>query len=271
VYGPAFQACRRCGGPGTRSREVAVPRTVVWRSTGWNPSALLDAALHAAGWPTSHHRPTAGAILLATRDTARRPSRTAPRPDHSHRRRHHHRRTQRYRRTARADRGRTDHPPLNTEHLQAALTAAAGETGQGLLEVVWSPITVDTGPVRVDVLSWNDFHDTPQGPTPPLPALVGMWWCGVGFCGCGCGCGGGVCGHSSVLEVLQSWLPGIRRQVGDTDPRCGGLTGHESPIGWGGGVGIGALGAGRASGRIMLIDTDTPVDVARWPPLGNPN
>ncbi|WP_459797737.1 polyketide synthase dehydratase domain-containing protein, partial [Mycobacterium riyadhense] len=52
--------------------------------------------------------------------------------------------------------------PVTTEQLQAAAAAAGG--GQGLLELVWSPLVLDDSTGRdsdpVPVMSWNDFHAT---------------------------------------------------------------------------------------------------------------
>jgi polyketide synthase 7 len=278
VYGPAFQGVQAVWRRGHEVfAEVAVPEDcgVEIDGVGIHP-ALLDAALHAAGLanpPTTDQlqvpfswqhvtlhaaraarlrvriTPTdADTITVELSDTAGLPVLTV---------------------AALTTR------PLNTEHLQAALTAAAGETGQGLLEVVWSPITVDTGPSEeLTVLSWNDFHDTTTRADTAAAGAGGdvvVWELGSADADAGV-VGAVYAATHAVLEVLQSWLAGDQagRLVILTRGAVG-LTGHDITDLAGAAVwGLVRSAQAEHPGRIMLIDTDTPVDVAALAAAGEP-
>ena len=168
--------------------------------------------------------------------------------------------------------------PVSSAQLDAALSAATG-VGRGLLELVWSPVTVldNAGGSSADrqVLYW------PIGPpggaaAPDTGSLtegdVVVWeWRGGEIAGAGA-LDAVRAGTHQVLAVLQSWL------VGDRAARLVVLT--HGAVGLAGAditdlAGAAIWGLVRSAqsenpGQIVLVDSDAPVDAARLAASGEP-
>ena len=192
--------------------------------------------------------------------------------------------------------------PVSDEQLRSAISAAAGGGAeQGLLEVVWSPITLpETATTGCSVVSWNDFRtavttsmngDTAFSASGSAGAdgvgagdadVVVVWEWGatgegvVGEDELGC-VGGGVVGSvyaatHAVLGVLQSWLGEDRVGVlvvvtcGAVAPVGEGVTDLAGAAVWG----LVRSAQSEHPGRVVLVDTDATVDVAAVIGCGEP-
>ncbi|MFY9920653.1 MAG: type I polyketide synthase, partial [Mycobacterium sp.] len=168
--------------------------------------------------------------------------------------------------------------PVSSAQLDAALSAATG-VGRGLLELVWSPLTVfdDAGGSSADrqVLYW------PIGPpggaaAPDTGSLaegdVVVWeWRGAEIAGAGA-LDAVRAGTHQVLAVLQSWLAGDRaaRLVVLTHGAVG-LAGADITDLAGAAIwGLVRSAQSENPGQIVLVDSDAPVDAARLAASGEP-
>ena len=153
--------------------------------------------------------------------------------------------------------------PIGIEQLQAALHAAATRTDSGLLEVVWTPVTVkDSLPRRV--LSWADqaaldaTDPDPAGADVPDPAGadVVVWELPSGV---GDVVGAVYAATHAVLAVLQSWLATERAGVlvvlthGAVGSAGADVTDLAGAAVWG----MVRSAQSEHPGRIVLVDTDT--------------
>ena len=161
--------------------------------------------------------------------------------------------------------------PITAQQLAAAVAAAGGDTGQELLEVIWTPITL-TGAGAPEK---NGEKATPDGDVLKADRDVVVWeWGSKDQPGSG---GEGVVGsvHTAthrVLGVLQSWLAadGASTLVVLTRGAVG-LAGEDvtdlaAAAVWG----LVRSAQNENPGRIMLVDTDAPVDVAALTGSGEP-
>ncbi len=150
--------------------------------------------------------------------------------------------------------------PVSAQQLSAAAAAASGR-GDGLLEVVWSPVSLDTNEVgAVSVRTWQD-RDASTG-----DAVVWDLEPGVRDV---------EPVHSAVhraLEILQSWLPDERPEtlVVLTHGSVG-LPGEDVPDLAGSAV-WGLVRAAQAEhpGRVVLVDSDGSMDVGDVIGCGEP-
>ncbi|MGH3971356.1 MAG: polyketide synthase dehydratase domain-containing protein, partial [Mycobacterium sp.] len=204
-YGPAFQGLRALWRRGDEIfADVALPEDTGLHAGGFGiHPALLDAALHGAGvgleathtalpfcWQgvslhaagatgiRAHIIPTdQDTLSIELADTSGQPVLSV---------------------------GALTTRVVSTEQLHAALSAST-KTHQGLLEVVWTPISLDdTTTDEVTVLSWNDFHttDTDTGSDVGGAGNVVVWE----LQSVGAGVVGSVYAATHRgLQVLQSW------------------------------------------------------------------
>ncbi|EPQ76894.1 Malonyl CoA-acyl carrier protein transacylase [Mycobacterium marinum MB2] len=149
--------------------------------------------------------------------------------------------------------------PVGTAELRAALSAAARETDQGLLELAWSPITVEStsGGHRPVVLEWADYVAADDDHAAGQADVV-LWRCEPA--------GGRVLDQAyrathAALEVLQHWLARDRSAtlVIATHGAVGSAEHDITDL-----AGAAVWGLVRSAqtehpGRIVLIDTDTAV------------
>ena len=164
--------------------------------------------------------------------------------------------------------------PVTTEQLTAAITAAGGAS-QDLLEVTWSPITLentnsdhDTNSDhtnRVVVTPWDEVNtwpaDTDTGEDPAHDEHVVVWELGAASEDVVASV---YTATHRTLEVLQSWLASDHTAllVVLTHGAVG-LAGEDVTDLAGAAVwGLVRSAQSEHPGRIMLVDTDTPVDLA---------
>ncbi|MBO0879394.1 MAG: SDR family NAD(P)-dependent oxidoreductase, partial [Mycobacterium sp.] len=159
---------------------------------------------------------------------------------------------------------------ITAEQLDATVAAASGETSQGLLELTWSPLRLDsaTSDHRRPVITWQDYQTSAD--TDPSTDVVVVWEWGsrdedvVGS----------VYGAThAVLEVLQSWLAGDHTGVLVVLTRGAvGLVGEDVTDLAGAAVwGLVRSAQSENPGRIVLVDTDTgEVDLAVLTAAGEP-
>ncbi|MCZ0728867.1 SDR family NAD(P)-dependent oxidoreductase, partial [Mycolicibacterium iranicum] len=159
---------------------------------------------------------------------------------------------------------------MSAEQLGAAVAAAGGAPEQGPLEVMWSPISVKHNETDEDslpaVVAWEDFSvDADRAGD----AGVVVWECGFA----GEDTVGSVrAATHAALEVLQSWLGKDRAGTLAVLTHGGvGLPGEDvndlaAAAVWG----MVRSAQGETDGRIVLIDTDTAVDVALLADVGEP-
>jgi acyl transferase domain-containing protein/acyl carrier protein len=269
-YGPAFQGLAAMWRRGTEVfADITLPQGVEVGGFGIHP-VLLDAALHAAGlaaetdqmmvpfcWQQVSLR-AAGATRLRARLAPAGPDAisvqladTAGLPVLSV--------------ASMLTR------PISAQQLTAAVAAAA-RTAQGLLELVWSPIVVDPNTTAtVSVTTWGDSHagaphtngDSGAG------ADVVVWE----LADAGADVVASVhAGTHRVLEVLQSWLA---RDTAATlvivTHGAVGLPGENITDLPGAAIwGLVRSAQTENPGRIVLIDTDGPIDFAAAAESGEP-
>ena len=162
--------------------------------------------------------------------------------------------------------------PVSADQLQAVISAAADQPSHGLLEVKWSPITLpDTTIEHPPVIRWHDLHTHPSTADHTSDAVV-LWelepaehagpdvlaWV-----------------HAAThraLEVLQSWLatdhPGTLVVLTHHAVALPGqdITDLAGAAVWG----LARSAQTENPGRIMLIDTDTPIDAPSLTAIGEP-
>ena len=272
-YGPAFQGLQAMWRRGLEIfAEVALPEGVSANGMGIHP-VLLDAALHAAGLASAETAHTAlpfcwqgvslhaagasrvrvriaaateeDAVSIELADTTGRPVLSV--------------RSLLVR-------------PISADQLQAVISAAADQPSHGLLEVKWSPITLpDTTIEHPPVIRWHDLHTHPSTADHTSDAVV-LWelepaehagpdvlaWV-----------------HAAThraLEVLQSWLatdhPGTLVVLTHHAVALPGqdITDLAGAAVWG----LARSAQTENPGRIMLIDTDTPIDAPSLTAIGEP-
>ncbi|SON63900.1 Phenolphthiocerol synthesis polyketide synthase type I Pks15/1 [Mycobacterium simulans] len=152
--------------------------------------------------------------------------------------------------------------PVTAHQLHAEVNAAAGESAQGLLEVAWSAITLDSRSVdRKDprpVLCWDDFVASGVQGGGEDPVVLWQWGSAdqpvVGSV---------YAGTHQALEVVQSWLAQDRAGTLVVLTRGAvGLAGEQiRDLGGAAVWGLVRSAQSEYPGRIMLIDTDTPTTV----------
>ncbi|WP_371935045.1 SDR family NAD(P)-dependent oxidoreductase, partial [Mycobacterium sp. TY813] len=179
--------------------------------------------------------------------------------------------------------------PISAAQLQAALTTATAGRDSGLLEVIWTPVTVNDSPPR-RVLSWAEqtTGETAQTPCadedttgdvdegkgsaesdPAAPEVV-VWE--VSGPGDGDVVAAVYAATNQALEVLQSWLAADRADVLVVLTHGAvGLAGEDVTDLAGASVwGLVRSAQTEHPGRVMLIDTDAPVDLAALTASGEP-
>ena len=279
-YGPAFQGLQALWRRGQEVfAEVAVPDGVEVGGFGIHP-ALLDAVLH-AGLLTETEQAGdmvlpftwAGVSLHATGATRVR-ARLAPAGDGA------------------VSLELTDTigspvlsvqslvvRPITAQQLAAAVTAAGGQTRQELLEVVWTPITLDHSSVDdhggPSVITWDEMltgAGAPETNTADRDVVVWEWSSKDQS-----GSGGGVVSSvytatHQVLGVLQSWLAADRASTlvvlthGAVGVAGEDVTDLAGAAVWG----LVRSAQSENPGRILLVDTDAPVDLAALTGSGEP-
>ncbi len=264
-YGPAFQGLRALWRRGGEVfADIAVPEGVEVGGFGIHP-VLLDAALQAAGlgaettqtmvpfcWQGVSLRAAGasrvrariaaagpGAISLELADAAGLPVLSV---------------------------GSMLVRPISAEQLSAAVAAAAGAgAGQRLVELVWSPVSVDPHDgAAVSVTSWSDIHtgnaDTNGHSGAGAEVVV---WEYRDDAGADVVASAHAATHR-VLDVLQSWL--AQDRAGKLVVLTHGAVGlPDEPITNLAAAAIWGLVRSAQTenpGRLMLIDTDAPVDLA---------
>jgi polyketide synthase 7 len=291
-YGPAFQGLQALWRRGQEVfAEVAVPDGVEVGGFGIHP-ALLDAVLH-AGVVTETEQAGdmvlpftwAGVSLHATGATRVR-ARLAPAGEGA---------------VSLELTDTTGLPvlsvqslvvrPITAQQLATALTAAGGKTGQELLEVVWTPITLDHSsvddPDHPSVITWDELltgtgapetngeNANPDGDVLKADRDVVVWeWGSKDQPRSG---GGGVVGSvytatHQALGVLQSWLAADRASTlvvlthGAVGVAGEDVTDLAGAAVWG----LVRSAQSENPGRIMLVDTDAPLDLAALTGSGEP-
>ena len=262
-YGPAFQGLQALWRRGQEVfAEVAVPDGVEVGAFGIHP-ALLDAVLHAEMLTETEQAGEmvlpftwAGVSLHATGATRVR-ARLAPAGEGA---------------VSLQLTDTTGLPvlsvqslvlrPITAQQLATAVTAAGGQTCQELLEVVWTPIALDHSSV--------DDHDenaNPDGAVRKADRDVVVWeWSSKDQPGSG---GGGVMGSvytatHQVLGALQSWLAADRAAtlVVLTHGAVGVVGEDVTDLAGAAVWGLVRSAQSENPGRILLVDTDAPLDLA---------
>jgi NADPH:quinone reductase-like Zn-dependent oxidoreductase/NADP-dependent 3-hydroxy acid dehydrogenase YdfG/acyl carrier protein len=278
-YGPAFQGLQALWRRGQEVfAEVAVPDGVEVGAFGIHP-ALLDAVLH-AGLLTETEQAGdmvlpftwAGVSLHATGATRVR-ARLAPAGDGA------------------VSLELTDTigspvlsvqslmvRPITAQQLAAAVTAAGCQTRQELLEVVWTPIAPDHSSVDdhggPSVITWDEVltgAGAPETNTADRDAVV--WeWSSKDQSGSGGGLSSVYTATHQVLGVLQSWLAVDRASTlvvlthGAVGVAGEDVTDLAGAAVWG----LVRSAQSENPGRILLVDTDAPVDLAPLTGSGEP-
>jgi polyketide synthase 7 len=181
--------------------------------------------------------------------------------------------------------------PITAQQLAAAVTAAGGDTGQELLEVLWTPITLDHSSIddraHRSVITWDELPTgagapktngakaTPDDDVRKADRDVVVWeWGSKDQPGSG---GQGVVGSvytatHRALGVLQSWLAADRASTlvvlthGAVGLAGEDVTDLAAAAVWG----LVRSAQSENPGQIMLVDTDAPVDVAALTGSGEP-
>ncbi|CAM4397408.1 Beta-ketoacyl-acyl-carrier-protein synthase I [Mycobacterium basiliense] len=159
---------------------------------------------------------------------------------------------------------------ITAEQLRAAMAAAGGAPEQGPLDVLWSPIPLSgsgtNGSGQPAVVSWADYCAGGDGAT---AADVVVWECGS--------TGDDVVGSvyqatHSALEVLQSWLDGDRAGTLVVLTRGAVALAGEDVSDLAAAAVWGMVRSAQAEnpGRIVLIDSDAPIDAAALVGVGEP-
>ncbi|MBS4727409.1 SDR family NAD(P)-dependent oxidoreductase [Mycobacterium sp. SM1] len=274
-YGPAFQGLQKMWRRGLEIfAEAAVPDGVQTSGVGIHP-ALLDAALHAGILSIGDAQQTAlsfcwQGVSLHAAGASRVRVRIAAAADED------------AVSVELAD--TTGQPvlsvrsllvrPVTAEQLQAAVSAgASGNAGLGLMELTWSPITLP-GPSTDDprVISWETRNphcgagERPGGTEnavvvwKPEPAEQHGTLSSV------------YAATHRALEVLQSWLAGDRAGTLVVLTRGAVALAGEDVTDLAGAAVWGLVRSAQSEhpGRIMLVDSDTPIDAAALAATGEP-
>jgi polyketide synthase 7 len=267
-YGPAFQGLQALWRRGQEVfAEVAVPDGVEIGAFGIHP-ALLDAVLHAGvltqtGWADDMVVPFSwvGVSLHATGATRVR-ARLAPAGDGA---------------VSLQLTDTTGLPvlsvqslvvrPITAQQLATAVTAAGGQARE-LLEVVWTPITLEHSSV--------DDHDenaNPDGDVRKADRDVVVWeWSSRDQPGSGGVVASVYTATHQVLAVLQSWLAADRAAtLVVLTHNAVGVAGEDVTDLAGAAVwGLVRSAQSENPGRILLVDTDAPLDLAALIGAGEP-
>ncbi len=291
-YGSAFQGLQALWQRGQEVfAEVAVPDGVEVAGFGIHP-ALLDAVLHA--WVVTKTEQVAETVLpftwagvsLHAAGARRVRARLAPAGDGA---------------VSLELTDTTGLPvlsvqslvvrPITAQQLAAAVAAAGGDTGQEMLEVVWTPITLDHSSVddraHPSVITWDELltgagapetngeKATPDGDVLKADRDVVVWeWGSKDQPGSG---GEGVVGSvytatHQALGVLQSWLAADRASTlvvltrGAVGVAGEDVTDLAAAAVWG----LVRSAQSENPGRIMLVDSDAPLDLAALTGSGEP-
>jgi polyketide synthase 7 len=160
--------------------------------------------------------------------------------------------------------------PVTAAQLAATVTAAGGDTGQELLEVVWTPIALDHSPTGAAAPETDGDKGTFGDRALDSDRDVVVWELGSeDLPGPGGGGGQDVMGsvHTAThraLGVLQSWLDADRTSTlvvltrGAVGPAGADVTDLAAAAVWG----LLRSAQSENPGGIMLVDTDAPLDVA---------
>ena len=157
--------------------------------------------------------------------------------------------------------------PVSLEQLSAA-AAPSARAGGGLLEVTWSPVSLDANDVgAVSVRVWQDFETDTAIDGAAADAVV--WKLGSDDAGV---VGSVHAATHAVLAVLQSWLAGERTAllVVLTSGAVG-LAGEDVTDLAGAAVwGLVRSAQAEQPGRVLLLDSDGSVDVGAVIGCGEP-
>jgi len=168
--------------------------------------------------------------------------------------------------------------PITAQQLAAAVTAAGCQTRQELLEVVWTPIALDHSSVDdhggPSVITWDEMltgAGAPETNTADRDAVV--WeWSSKDQSGSGGGLSSVYTATHQVLGVLQSWLAVDRASTlvvlthGAVGVAGEDVTDLAGAAVWG----LVRSAQSENPGRILLVDTDAPVDLAPLTGSGEP-
>ncbi|KAA1246418.1 SDR family NAD(P)-dependent oxidoreductase, partial [Mycobacterium simiae] len=145
-------------------------------------------------------------------------------------------------------------------------SAAGGGRADGLLELAWSPITLDTNVVEPRVaLEWRDFVSA--GTSDAAETVVVWRWAADPAAAV---VDSVYAGTHAVLEVLQTWLAAERAGVLVVQT-CGAAGRPREPVTDPAGAAIWGLVRSAQTenpGRMVLVDADAPVEVAALIALG---
>ncbi|MCV7074506.1 type I polyketide synthase [Mycobacterium szulgai] len=156
--------------------------------------------------------------------------------------------------------------PVGAAQLRAGIAAAADPTSQGLLELGWSPITLDPITAERQVVKWDDFAGAGDGA--PGDAVVVWRWAS--------GDGGVVdtvyAATHAVLAVLQSWLSADRDGVLVVHTSGAVAVAGEATTDLAAAAVWGLVRSAQAEypGQVVLVDADATADVAVLAALGEP-
>ncbi len=160
--------------------------------------------------------------------------------------------------------------PISAEQLRSA-ASAAGRGGSGrLFELDWVTAPVPTEPpAAVSVLSWDGFEQSAMPADAPDAPDVVVWELPISP---GAVVAGVYAATHAALERLQSWLARDRAAVLVVLTHGAvGLAGEDVTDLAGAAVwGLVRAAQAEQPGRIVLVDTDAPVDVAVLVGLGEP-
>ena len=171
--------------------------------------------------------------------------------------------------------------PITAQQLATAVIAAGGKTRQELLEVVWTPITLDHSSVddrdHTSVITWDEVltgarapetngeNENPDGDVRKADRDVVLWeWGSEDQPGSGGVVGSVYTATHQVLGVLQSWMAADRASTlvvlthGAVGVAGEDVTDLAGAAVWG----LVRSAQSENPGRILLVDTDAPVDLA---------
>jgi polyketide synthase 1/15 len=163
--------------------------------------------------------------------------------------------------------------PVSAQQVRAALSAATGGAADGLLELVWSPVTPEpdiVGGGDRAAVSWEDFLAAQGGGGKGADGhSVVVWRWDSGDCAVP---GGVYRGVHDGLAVLQSWLARDRAATLVVLTRGGAGLANETTSDLSAAAVWGLVRSAQTEhpGRIVLIDADAPADPVRLAGLGEP-
>ncbi|MGA7051773.1 MAG: type I polyketide synthase [Mycobacterium sp.] len=158
--------------------------------------------------------------------------------------------------------------PITVQQLATAVTAAGGQTRQELLEVVWTRITLEHSS-----LDDHDENANPDGDVRKPDRDVVVWeWSSEDQPDSGGVVGSAYAATHQVLAVLQSWLAADRAATlvvlthGAVALAGEDVTDLPGAAVWG----LVRSAQSENPGRILLVDTDAPLDLAALTGAGEP-